>query len=390
MATTHIKRSTSASRLVNYAEKRAVLKDGLNLDVDYAKSQFKQVREVYGNQGKTQAYASRISFSPKEFDPTNEDDQQKALDIAKEVYQKTYPNQQVALYEHADTDALHIHAVVGAIDLETGKKMHGNWQEYREKLVHNTDEIVQEHGLAVTQVDPERYEKRSMAEIKMQDRGQPTWKDQIRQAVDSTMSNQLIHDFQTFRDDLKQKAIDVWERGKDLTYQLTGTNYKARGNKLGTAYEKGAIYNELERRTRDQRDTQSETRKPDTNRPDSTQSDDERNQELSGHTNSTTKQATTRIDRTTDTNRPSQPKGQSSLSEDIERFKQQQRDQQRTISCDAKRRAKPLQRADKDRQSKDNSRTAKDKQRPTGQQQHVENPKRQPKPNRSKDYGPSR
>ncbi len=29
MATTHIKRSTSASRLVNYAEKRAIKKDGL-------------------------------------------------------------------------------------------------------------------------------------------------------------------------------------------------------------------------------------------------------------------------------------------------------------------------------------------------------------------------
>ena len=384
MATTHIKRSASASRLVNYAEKRAVLKDGLNLDVDYAKSQFKQVREVYGNQGKTQAYASRISFSPKEFD------QQKALDIAKEVYQKTYPNQQVALYEHADTDALHIHAVIGAIDLETGKKMHGNWQEYREKLVHNTDEIVQKHGLEVTKVDPERYEKHSMAEIKMHDRGQPTWKDQIRQAVDSTMSNPLIRDFQTFRDDLKQKAIDVWERGKDLTYQLTGTNYKARGNKLGTAYQKEAIYNELERRTRDQRDTQTDTRNPDANRFNSAQSDPERNQELSGHANSTTKQATNRIDRTTDTNRTSQSARQSSLSEDIERFKQQQRDQQRTISRDAKRRAKPLQRADKDRQSKDNSRTAKDKQRPTGQQQHVENPKRQPKSDRSRDYGPSR
>ncbi len=327
MATTHIKRSASASRLVNYAEKRAVLKDGLNLDVDYAKSQFKQVREVYGNQGKTQAYASRISFSPKEFDPTNENDQQKALDIAKEVYQQTYPNQQVALYEHADTDALHIHAVIGAIDLETGKKMHGNWQEYREKLVHNTDEIVQKHGLEVTHPDPERYEKRSMAEIKMHDRGQPTWKEQIRQAVDSTMSNQLISDFQAFKDDLKQKAIDVWERGKDLTYQLTGTNYKARGNKLGTAYEKEAIYNELERRTRDPRYNQTDTRNPDTNRFNSAQSDPERNQELSGHTNSTTKQTTNRTDRTADTNRPSQPKGQSSLSRDLEQFREQQRNQ---------------------------------------------------------------
>ena len=390
MATTHIKRSASASRLVNYAEKRAVLKDGLNLDVDYAKSQFKQVREVYGNQGKTQAYASRISFSPKEFDPTNEDDQQKALDIAKEVYQKTYPNQQVALYEHADTDALHIHAVIGAIDLETGKKMHGNWQEYREKLVHNTDEIVQKHGLEVTKVDPERYEKRSMAEIKMHDRGQPTWKDQIRQAVDSTMSNPLIRDFQTFRDDLKQKAIDVWERGKDLTYQLTGTNYKARGNKLGTAYEKGAIYNELERRTRDQRDTQSETRNPDTNRFNSAQSDPERNQELSGHTNSTPKQTTNRTDRTADTNRPSQPKGQSSLSRDLEQFREQQRNQQRTISRSAQRRSKSVQRTNKDGQSQNNRRIATDKQSAKEQQRHVESPKRQSKPDRSRDYGPSR
>lgn len=162
---------------------------------------------MYGNQGKTQAYASRISFSPKELDPSNKKDQQKALEIAKEVYQKTYPNQQVALYEHADTDALHIHAVIGAIDLETGKKLHGNWQEYREKLVHNTDEVVQEHGLEMTQVDPERYEKRSMAEIKMSDKGQPTWKDEIRQAVDNVMSNVHISDFETFTDVLREKSI---------------------------------------------------------------------------------------------------------------------------------------------------------------------------------------
>ncbi|MDM7511218.1 relaxase, partial [Lactococcus lactis] len=45
MATTHIKRSNGASRLINYAEKRAVQKDGSNLDIDYAKSELKQVRE---------------------------------------------------------------------------------------------------------------------------------------------------------------------------------------------------------------------------------------------------------------------------------------------------------------------------------------------------------
>ena len=196
----------------------------------------------------------------------------------------------------------------------------------------------------------------------------------------TTMSNQLICDFQTFRDDLKQKAIDVWERGKDLTYQLTGTNYKARGNKLGTAYEKEAIYNELERRTRD----------PDTNRFNSAQPDPERNQELSGHTNSTTKQTTNRTDRTADTNRTNQPKGQSSLSRDLEQFREQQRNQQRTISRSAQRRSKSVQRTNKDGQSQNNRRIATDKQSAKEQQHHVESPKRQPKPNRSRDYGPSR
>lgn len=386
MATTHIKRSASASRLVNYAEKRAVLKDGLNLDVEYAKSQLKQVREVYGNQGKTQAYASRISFSPKEFDPTNENDQQKALEIAKEVYQKTYPNQQVALYEHADTDALHIHAVIGAIDLETGKKMHGNWQEYREKLVHNTDEIVQKHGLEVTYADPARYEKRSMAEIKMTDKGQPTWKDEIRQAVDNVMSNVHISDFETFTDVLREKSIEVYERGRDVTYRLLGTNYKARGNKLGTAYEKEAIYHELERRTRDH----TETRNPDTARPDRTQPNLERNQELSGHANSITKQTTDRIDRTASTDRTSQSTSQSGFSNDLEQFRKQQRDQQTTINRDAQRRAQTVQRANTQDKSKDNRRLKTDKQRPKEQQRDIGKSQQQSKSNRSRDDGPSR
>ncbi|WP_347450252.1 MULTISPECIES: relaxase/mobilization nuclease domain-containing protein [Lactococcus] len=248
MATTHIKRSSSSSRLVNYAEKRAVQKNGYNLDIDYAKSEFKQVREIYGNKGETQAYASRLAFSPKEFNPKNVQDQLKALEIAKEIYSTAYPNQQVAMYVHNDTKSLHVHAVIGAIDLETGKKMHGNWQEYREKLVKITDKVVKKHGLEVTVPKP-RAEKHSMAEIKMKERGQLTWKDKIRQAIDSTMREAHIIDFKSFKSKLKEKSVDVVERGRELTYKLTGTNYKSRGAKLGDDYKKETIFNELDRRT---------------------------------------------------------------------------------------------------------------------------------------------
>ena len=247
MATTHIKRSNGASRLINYAEKRAVQKDGSNLDIDYAKSELKQVREIYGNKGTTQAYASRLAFSPKEFDPKNTKDQLKALEIAKEIYSTAYPNQQVAMYVHNDTDSLHVHAVIGAIDLQTGKKMHGNWQQYREKLVKITDKIVEKHGLTVTVPKPQP-EKRTMAELKMKERGQLTWKDKIRQAVDATMREAHISDFKSFKDKLGELAVNVIERGRDLTYGLTGTNYKSRGAKLGYDYKKETIFNELDRR----------------------------------------------------------------------------------------------------------------------------------------------
>ncbi|MCF1676617.1 relaxase/mobilization nuclease domain-containing protein [Tetragenococcus halophilus] len=390
MATTHIKRSNSASRLINYAEKRAVLKDGLNLDIDYAKSELKQVREIYGNTGKTQAYASRIAFSPKEFDPQNETDQQKALDIAKEVYEKTYPNQQVALYEHIDTDSLHIHAVVGAIDLESGKKMHGNWHEFRDRLVHNTDEIVEQHGLEVTQSDPNRTEKHSMAEIKMTERGQPTWKDQIRQSVDETMGNPLIRDFQAFREDLRQKAIDVWERGKNLTYQLIGTNYKTRGTKLGTDYEKETIYHELERRQQQSQETNRETSTPDTARTNPAKPDVDRTSELSRNTDSATINSQNSAGPTTETNRTNQPRSQSSLSNDLDQLVAKQREEQQTVGTDLTKRLRPISKADRNAQSEDRRSAEQDKQQPEKQQRNLEKSQQPTRKERERHDGPSR
>lgn len=390
MATTHIKRSNSASRLINYAEKRAVLKDGLNLDIDYAKSELKQVREIYGNTGKTQVYASRIAFSPKEFDPQNETDQQKALDIAKEVYEKTYPNQQVALYEHIDTDSLHIHAVVGAIDLESGKKMHGNWHEFRDRLVHNTDEIVEQHGLEVTQSDPNRTEKHSMAEIKMTERGQPTWKDQIRQSVDETMGNPLIRDFQAFREDLRQKAIDVWERGKNLTYQLIGTNYKTRGTKLGTDYEKETIYHELERRQQQSQETNRETSTPDTARTNPAKPDVDRTSELSRNTDSATINSQNSAGPTTETNRTNQPRSQSSLSNDLDQLVAKQREEQQTVGTDLTKRLRPISKADRNAQSEDRRSAEQDKQQPEKQQRNLEKSQQPTRKERERHDGPSR
>ncbi|MFT9235191.1 relaxase/mobilization nuclease domain-containing protein [Liquorilactobacillus nagelii] len=389
MATTHIKRSTSASRLVNYAEKRAIKKDGLNLDIQYAKNEFKQVRAVYGNPGKTQAYASRIAFSPLEFNPQDPHDQTTVLAVAKEVYAKAYPNQQVALYEHADTDSLHVHAVIGAINLETGQKMHGNWHQYRDHLVHITDQVCQEHGLMVTRPDPNRHEKRSMAEIKLRAKQQPTWKDQIRQAVDHTMQNPLIRDFQAFQDDLKQQAVKVWERGKNLTYQLLGTNYKSRGTKLGLDYEKETIFNELaSRQTQSKTNQQPKRAINATNEP--AQSDPDRTPQLPGHSDSTASHGQNVAGSATATNRADRSTGQPPVSDDFKQLRRQQQQLTGPIKIDLTKRLRGLSKADQPDQSRKSDRTQTDPSR-AGQNHPDHQPAQQPsEPNHSSNDGPNR
>lgn len=386
MATTHIKRSTSASRLVNYAEKRAVKKDGFNLDIQYVKSELKQVRDVYGNPGKTQAYASRIAFSPLEFNPKDPHDQATVLAVAKEVYAQAYPNQQVALYEHADTDSLHVHAVIGAINLETGQKMHGNWHQYRDHLVHITDQVCQEHGLLVTQPDPNRHEKRTMAEIKLRAKHQPTWKDQIRQAVDHTMQNPLIRDFQAFQADLKQQAVKVWQRGKNLTYQLLGTNYKSRGTKLGLDYEKETIFNELARRqTRNEQPERSINATAD-----KTQSDFERTAQLSRDPDSTASHGQNLVGSTAPADRTDRPTSQPPVSDDLKQLRRQQQQLTGPIKTDLTKRLRGLSKADQPDQSRKSERTQTDpnQARP---KQPVPHPTRRPsEPDHSRNDGPSR
>ena len=389
MATTHIKRSTSASRLVNYAEKRAVKKDGLNLDIQYAKSEFKQVRDVYGNPGRTQAYASRIAFSPLEFNPKDPHDETTVLAVAKEVYAKAYPNQQVALYEHADTDSLHVHAVIGAINLETGQKMHGNWHQYRDHLVHITDQVCQEHGLMVTQSDPNRHEKRSMAEIKLRAQHQHTWKDQIRQAVDHAMQNPLIRDFQAFQDDLKQQAVKVWERGKNLTYQLLGTNYKSRGTKLGLDYEKETIFNELASRQTQSRINQQPARTVNTT-IDPAQSDPGRTPELSRDPDSTTINSQNVPRSTTSSDRTNRSTSQPTVSDYFKQLRQQQRQLAGPIKTDLTKRLRSVPKADQPDQSRKSNRPQTNPNRARPKYSNPQQTQRPSEPDHSRDDGPSR
>src|SRR5699024_12277625 len=99
----------SASQLCNYAEKRAIEKDGYNLDIDNAKSQMKQTSELFSKNDGIQAHHVIQSFKPDEVTP------EKAHQVGLELAKKLAPNHAVAVYTHDDTNHVHNHFVMNSV-----------------------------------------------------------------------------------------------------------------------------------------------------------------------------------------------------------------------------------------------------------------------------------
>ncbi|MCZ2039625.1 relaxase/mobilization nuclease domain-containing protein, partial [Enterococcus faecium] len=94
MATVKVSRTTSCSRAINYAEPRATIKTGINCDVDYAKSEMKQIRMLYGKDDRVQAHLLIQSFRPGEITA------EKANQLGAEYAKKIAPDHQIAIYTH--------------------------------------------------------------------------------------------------------------------------------------------------------------------------------------------------------------------------------------------------------------------------------------------------
>lgn len=250
MATTKLSATKSTSRAINYAEKRAVEKSGLNCDVDYAKSSFKASRELYGKTDGNQGHVIIQSFKPGEVTP----EQCNQLGLA--LAEKLAPNHQVAVYTHADTDHVHNHIVINSIDLETGKKFNNNKKALRNVRDFN-DEVCIEHGLSVPNKDTARLRytqtEKAIADPNTKSTAQYSWKDEIREAIDQSQATNMDE----FKDHLKQHGITI-ERvtPKSITYRHLAEDKKVRGRKLGEDYNKGGIEDGFERQIQHQQQTE--------------------------------------------------------------------------------------------------------------------------------------
>lgn len=241
MATTKLGNTKSASRAINYAEKRATEKSGLNCDVDYAKSAFKQTRALYGKENGVQAHTVIQSFKPGEVTP------EQCNQLGLELAEKIAPNHQVAVYTHTDKDHIHNHIVINSINLETGKKYQSNKQQ-RELVKLQNDEICRKNGLSVPERDTAKL-RYTQTESALLDKGKTSWKDELRENIEQAKAH--TSNFKDFSEHLEQKGISFKVRGKNVSYKPENVNKWVRGKTLGQDYDKGALEYEFESKERE-------------------------------------------------------------------------------------------------------------------------------------------
>ena len=241
MATIQLGTTKSASKLCNYAEKRAVEKDGHNLDIDYAKAQMKQTRELFSKNDGIQAHHVIQSFKPDEVTP------EKANQIGLELAEKLAPGHEVAVYTHDDTNHVHNHIVINSVNFETGKKYQAHGNEAIERARVLSDEVCQSHDLSIVK-EHNASVRHTLAEQHLLEKNKISWKDELREAIEDSRYNST--NFDSFKNHLNDVyGIETKLRGKTLSFKHPDRERFIRANKLGADYEKEGLENVFTRQT---------------------------------------------------------------------------------------------------------------------------------------------
>lgn len=210
---------------------------------------FKAWRQV-NNQDKAgnQAHLIVQAFNFDELSASKQEDWQKANELGVKLAEKLYPDYQSAVYTHIDgtNHQLHNHIVVSKVNLKTGKKLREARGEGLTRAREINDELSRQQGWNILEKPIEAYNR---AEEHF---GADSWRSQIKTAVDEVMQKGKASTFSEFTQKLSEAQIQVFERGKNLTYSMNvdGQERRVRGNKLGLDYNKEAIFNELERQAK--------------------------------------------------------------------------------------------------------------------------------------------
>lgn len=199
-------------------------------------------RELAGKGGGVEAHLGIVSFKAGEF--TGKDGMEKMLDFGEALAKKLHPDCQCWIAAHRDGTGgkPHIHLRFNHID-NAGNRLQTSHELNRMKKI--ADRLCMEKGLSVIKKKAKGEGaalKYTLGEKKMLERGQRSWKEDIRQAVIAAATDSLTT--AKFKEHLAAAGITVSERAGGYTF-TDAEGHKVRGARLGADFSKQNIQSEL-------------------------------------------------------------------------------------------------------------------------------------------------
>lgn len=219
-------------------------------DEDYAK-QFEETAALYG---KGKCYNERKYYHFK-LSCARQDNltQQEAHKFAEEVAEKLFQDYECVLATHTDTDTVHSHIIVNAVDPLTGKKLQFSPKDYI-AMKDEVNRLGKEHGYTETDFHKRGKNSRTAAERKIMLNGGVSRKEELREVIVEAIGKS--HNEQEFKDYLKAcYGVEITRSGKDYSYLHPQKQKPIRGAKLGTNYTKSEVLRKLGEQNNRQKST---------------------------------------------------------------------------------------------------------------------------------------
>lgn len=223
----------------NNGEEKCVGATGYGIDPNYAEWQIKAVAKAYGKEKGVQGYSMVTSFKEGEISPQN------ALKVTQEAWLRTTREMNgdfpCAFYVHGNTKHIHVHAVAGAIDAQTGVKLHQ--KRMWELLAEKTNEVCKEVGLSVVSDRAEKRQDRFEYHLNQQEAY--SWKSELKGLLEQALTSHVTSG-DDFIANLQALGVQVKHRKRQgepiYLYEFLGKDgkhHRTKDYKLGgTAYER--------------------------------------------------------------------------------------------------------------------------------------------------------
>lgn len=206
-------------------------------DEDYA-GQFEETAALFGKgrkYGERKYYHFKLSCARSDnIDP------HAAQLYAEELAARLFKDCECVIATHTDTQTVHSHIIVNAVNPLTGKKLHITEKEYG-KMKDEANRLGVELGYSYTEYRKTAKNKRTSEEKHIILKGGTSWKEDLREVIEE--AKEVAKSEEEFIAHLRKYGVRLTRNGKDYSYLHPEKQKAVRGLKLGENYTKSEVLN---------------------------------------------------------------------------------------------------------------------------------------------------